>query len=221
MPTAELDRLAAHPVVSRLIRSLAERPGREVAIQGKMRAAAILLALRARADGEPELLMIKRADAERDPWSGHIACPGGRREPTDADLADTAVRETIEETGVDVVRDGRLLGHLDDLSPVSPHLPPLVIRPFVALVRADVVIVPSEEVAAAFWVPLAEFRTDSAWGMDVVHVRGVDRRVSVFRHGSYTVWGLTERVLRQFLQYAGEARQDESFDDDPYPPSAG
>ena len=221
MPTAELDRLAAHPVVSRLIRSLAERPGREVDIQGKTRAAAILLALRARADGEPELLMIKRADAERDPWSGHIACPGGRREPTDADLADTAVRETIEETGVDVVRDGRLLGHLDDLSPVSPHLPPLVIRPFVALVRADVVIVPSEEVAAAFWVPLAEFRTDSAWGMDVVHVRGVDRRVSVFRHGSYTVWGLTERVLRQFLQYAGEARRDESFDDDPYPPSVG
>ena len=219
--TVELDRLAAHPVVSRLIRSLAERPGREVALQGKTRAAAILLALRARADGEPELLMIKRADAERDPWSGHIACPGGRREPADADLAHTAVRETIEETGVDVVRDGRLLGHLDDLSPVSPHLPPLVIRPFVALVRADVVIVPSEEVAAAFWVPLAAFRTDSAWGMDVVHVRGVDRRVSVFRHGTYTVWGLTERVLRQFLQYAGEARHDESLDDDPYPPTDG
>jgi hypothetical protein len=48
----------------------------------------------------------------------------------------------------------------------------------------------------------------------------VDRRVSVFRHGGYTVWGLTERVLRQFLQYAGEARQDESVDDDPYPPPA-
>ena len=220
IPTAELDRLAAHPVVSRLIRSLAERPGRTVAIGEGMRSAAILLALRARPDGEPELLMIKRADAERDPWSGHIACPGGRREASDADLAATAVRETLEETGVDVARDGRLIGSLDDLSPVSPHLPPLVIRPFVALVRADVVILPSDEVAAAFWVPLAALRSEAAWGIDVVHVRGVDRRVSVFRHGSYTVWGLTERVLRQFLQYAGEGRQDESFDDEPYPPAA-
>jgi len=220
IPTEELDRLAAHPVVTRLSHALAARPGRAIAVQAGMRGAAILLALRARSDGEPELLMIKRADAERDPWSGHIACPGGRREPVDTDLSATAVRETLEETGVDVLRDGRLIGHLDDLSPVSPHLPPLVIRPFVALVRADVVIVPSEEVAAAFWVPLAAFRTDSAWGIDVVHVRGVDRRVSVFRHGSYTVWGLTERVLRQFLQYAGEAREDESFDDDPSPSSS-
>jgi 8-oxo-dGTP pyrophosphatase MutT (NUDIX family) len=220
IPTAELDRLAAHPVVARLIRSLSERPGRAAQVDVETRSAAILLAIRASADGEPELLMIKRADAERDPWSGHIACPGGRREPSDADLAATAVRETREETGLDVDRDGRLIGHLDDLSPVSPHLPPLVIRPYVALVRSDVGIVPSEEVAAAFWVPLAEFRTESAWGMDVVHVRGVDRRVSVFRHGGYTVWGLTERVLRQFLQYAGEARQDESVDDDPYPPPA-
>jgi 8-oxo-dGTP pyrophosphatase MutT (NUDIX family) len=218
IPSGELDRLAAHPVVQRLSRSLAERPGRAIPLQGAMRGAAILLALRARADGEPELLMIKRAAQERDPWSGHIACPGGHRELADVDLAATAVRETLEETGVDIAHDGRLLGHLDDLSPVSPHLPPLVIRPFVALVRADVAIVPSEEVAAAFWVPLAEFRSDSAWGIDVVHVRGVDRRVSVFRHGSYTVWGLTERVLRQFLQYAGEARHDESFDDDPFPP---
>jgi hypothetical protein len=46
-----------------------------------MRLAAILLALRARADGEPELLMIKRAEAEGDPWSGHIAVPVGAWSP--------------------------------------------------------------------------------------------------------------------------------------------
>jgi 8-oxo-dGTP pyrophosphatase MutT (NUDIX family) len=214
IPSAELDRLAAHPVVQRLVRSLAERPGREIPLRAGARAAAVLLALRARADGEPELLMIKRADAERDPWSGHIACPGGRAEAYDADLAATAVRETREETGVDVARDGRVLGHLDDLSPISPHLPTLVIRPYVALVRSDVRIVASEEVAAAFWVPLAALRTPTAWGTDVVLTRGVERKVSVFRHGSYTVWGLTERVLRQFLDYAGEAPAGVSFDDD-------
>ncbi|MDB4881928.1 MAG: hypothetical protein JWL95_694 [Gemmatimonadetes bacterium] len=199
----ELDRLAAHPVVVRMMRSLAERPGRTVELEGEHRRAAILLALRARADGEPELLMIKRAEAEGDPWSGHIACPGGRMEPGDRDLAVTAVRETLEETGVDIARDGRLLGHLDDLSPRTAYLPPIVIRPYLALVRADVEIVPSAEVAEAFWVPISALRTVSAWGTGTVSVRGRDAQVSVFRHGEYTVWGLTERVLRQLLVYMG------------------
>ena len=212
--TAELDRLAAHPSIVRLLRSLVERPGRAADVSGEVRRAAILLALRMQADGEPEVLMIKRADAEGDPWSGHIACPGGRMEPGDRDLAVTAVRETWEETGVDVARDGRLLGHLDDLSPRSPTLAPIVIRPYVALVRSDVAIVPSHEVATAFWVPLSALREQTAWGTGVVHVRGTARTVSVFQHGEYTVWGLTERVLRQFLHYVGEPPKGESFDDD-------
>ena len=212
--TAELDRLAAHPSIVRLLRSLVERPGRAADVSGEVRRAAILLALRMQADGEPEVLMIKRADAEGDPWSGHIACPGGRMEPGDRDLAVTAVRETWEETGVDVARDGRLLGHLDDLSPRSPTLAPIVIRPYVALVRSDVAIVPSHEVATAFWVPLSALREQTAWGTGVVHVRGTARTVSVFQHGEYTVWGLTERVLRQFLHYVGEPPEGESFDDD-------
>jgi 8-oxo-dGTP pyrophosphatase MutT (NUDIX family) len=212
--TEELDRLAAHPVVVRILRSLAERPGRTVKIEGEHRRAAILLALRARVDGEPELLMIKRAEAEGDPWSGHIACPGGRMEPGDRDLAVTAVRETWEETGVDIARDGRLLGHLDELSPRTPYLPPIVIRPYLALVRADVEIVPSAEVAEAFWVPIAALRRTDAWGVGMVPVRGGEVRVSIFQHGAYTVWGLTERVLRQFLTYAGEPPAGEP--DDPW-----
>ena len=203
--TQELDRLERDPHVARLIRSLADHPPIVARPEPPMRLAAIMLALRARADGEPELLMIKRADAEGDPWSGHIACPGGRMEPGDGDLAVTAMRETLEETGVDVVRDGRLLGHLDDLSPRTPTLPPLVIRPYVGLVRAGVEIVPSREVAAAFWVPVSALRERSAWRIGSVSVGGSQREVAVFQHGEYTVWGLTERVLRQFLAYIGES----------------
>jgi len=204
LPTAELDRLQAHPRIVRLLRSLAEHPPVVVEAEESVRRAAILLVLRARADGEPELLMIKRAEAEGDPWSGHIACPGGRMEPGDHDLAVTAVRETWEETGVDVARHGRLLGHLDDLYPRSPTLPPIVIRPYVALVRADVAIVPSHEVAAAFWVPLSALAERGAWTIGTVMVRGIARRVQVFQHGEYTVWGLTERALRQLLTFIGE-----------------
>jgi 8-oxo-dGTP pyrophosphatase MutT (NUDIX family) len=192
------------------MRSLAEHLPVEAEADDLVRRAAILLALRARADGEPELLMIKRAEAEGDPWSGHIACPGGRMEPGDRDLAVTAVRETFEETGVDVARDGRLLGHLDDLYPRTPSLPPIVIRPYVALVRTDVQIVPSEEVAAAFWVPLAALAGRDAWRTGTVTARGVEQRVRVFQHGEYTVWGLTERALRQLLTYTGDPPLDDA-----------
>ena len=210
--SAEIDRLAAHPSVVRLLRSFGERPGRVVEAHGDVRRAAILLALRSRDDGEPEVLLIKRAEAEGDPWSGHIALPGGRMEPGDSDLSVTAVRETREETGVDVERDGRMLGSLDDLMPRSPTLAPIVIRPYVALVRADVTISPSHEVAAAFWVPLSVLRAPAAWGTGIVQVRGGERRVSIFQHGEYTVWGLTERVLRQFLCYVGDPVGGETMD---------
>lgn len=206
---ADLARLEQHPLVRRLARALSARPGRTVAVEPGMRRAAILLALRARADDDLELLLIKRSDFEGDPWSGHIACPGGRMEPEDRDLSMTAVRETLEETGVDVAADGRVLGYLDELSPRNAHLPPLVIRPYVALVRADVRVTPSREVADAFWVSLAALRSSDAWGRGQVIMRGADRTVDVFRHGDYTVWGLTERVLRQFLDYLGEPDERE------------
>ena len=194
-----LDAVVAHPDIVRLIAALERRPGREARAQPPIRRAAIALILRLGALGEPELLMIKRAELERDPWSGHIACPGGRMEPGDQDLAQTAIRETWEETGVDLAREGRMLGTLDDISPRTPVLPPIVIRPFVAIVPSSVEIVQSDEVAAAFWVPLAALRERAAWGLGIVQVRGVPREESTFTHGEYTVWGLTERVLRQLL----------------------
>jgi 8-oxo-dGTP pyrophosphatase MutT (NUDIX family) len=198
-----IDALLELPDVRRLRAALAHRPG--VAIEASdesRRLAAIALVLKPGAVGDPELLMIKRAEAEGDPWSGHVACPGGRMEPGDHDLEQTAIRETWEETGVDLARDGRVLGALDDISPRTPVLPPIIVRPFIAVVKPEVEIVQSSEVAEAFWVPLPALRERAAWGTAFVTVRGYgEREVSVFRHGEYTVWGLTERVLRQFLSY--------------------
>jgi 8-oxo-dGTP pyrophosphatase MutT (NUDIX family) len=194
-----LDRLLAHPDLVRLAQALEQSPVRTIEAEPAMRWAAIALVLRLGEVGEPELLMIKRADADGDPWSGHIACPGGRAEPGDRDLAQTATRETWEETGIDLERVGRLLGTLDDLSPRTPSLPPIVIRPFVAAVPSTVEVVQSPEVAVAFWVPLSAMRRQTAWGTGVVRVRGLDREVNAFMHGEHMVWGLTERVLRQLL----------------------
>jgi hypothetical protein len=73
-------------------------------------------------------------------------------------------------------------------------------------VRGDVEVVGSREVAAAFWVPLAALLEPGRWAPRAVQVRGLgEREVSTFQHGAYTVWGLTERVLRQLLErVAGE-----------------
>jgi len=202
-----IDDLLELPDVRRLRAGLTVRPGIRIdASDGSRRLAAIALVLRPGSgplgEIEPELLMIKRAEAEGDPWSGHVACPGGRMDPGDHDLERTAIRETWEETGVDLARDGLVLGALDDISPRSPTLPPIIVRPFIAVVKPEIEIVQSSEVAEAFWVPLTALRERAAWGTAMVAVRGYgQRQVMAFRHGEYTVWGLTERVLRQFLEY--------------------
>jgi 8-oxo-dGTP pyrophosphatase MutT (NUDIX family) len=205
MTVTSIEALLNLPDVRRLRAALAARPGVPINAEDESRRlAAIALVLRPGMgpDADPELLMIKRAEAEGDPWSGHVACPGGRMEPGDHDLEQTAIRETWEETGVDLARDGQVLGALDDISPRTPTLPPIIVRPYVAVVKPELDIVQSSEVAEAFWVPLAALRERAAWGTAMVTVRGYgERQVTAFRHGAYTVWGLTERVLRQFLEY--------------------
>jgi 8-oxo-dGTP pyrophosphatase MutT (NUDIX family) len=196
---ASLDELLAHADIARLARALAQTPGRTVADEPNRRWAAIALTFRLGDADTPELLMIKRADHEGDPWSGHVAVPGGRMDPDDVDLAATAIRETREETGVDLSRDGRILGTLDDVAPRTPYLPPISIRPFVVAARRELVVTASVEVASAFWVPLPAIRDERAWALKSVLIRGSPSQERTFSWGGHVVWGLTERVLRQLV----------------------
>lgn len=183
--------------VSRLARRLASRVPIDASPVAESRLAAVSAVLRV-LDGEPELLFIKRAELERDPWSGHMAFPGGRLEPGDASLEVTAVRETQEELALDLTQ-GRMLGRLDDLAPRNRSLPPIIIRPFVAIVEPAVTFTPSEEVAATFWVPLAQLRQESSKAEHVVDINGDRATFPAFRVEQHIVWGLTERIVRQLL----------------------
>jgi tetratricopeptide (TPR) repeat protein len=114
---------------------------------------------------------------------------------------DDAVRETLEETAIDLSRSGRLLGTLDEIHPRTPTLPPIIVRPYVAVLTEPVHIVPSPEVAAAFWVPVSCLLDPLSSGEDMIHVRGEPRQVTCFRYAEHLIWGMTERILRQFVGY--------------------
>jgi 8-oxo-dGTP pyrophosphatase MutT (NUDIX family) len=195
--------LVDHPTLRRLRDVLAERPGALAPDDGSPRRAAVAIVLRHTPHADVELLLIKRSDREDDPWSGHVALPGGRHDPTDATLKDTAIRETREETGIDLARDGVVLGVLDELRPRSAMLPAIIVTPFVAIVRPDVTIETSDEVAAAFWVTLASLVDPSVAVESEVTARGTTWRVPSYALGGHIVWGMTERILNNLVALLG------------------
>ena len=164
-----------------------------------MRKAAVALIFRLGENDVPELLFIKRAEYEGDPWSGQIAFPGGRAEERDGSLAETAMRETREETGIDLAREGMIVGRLDDLRPRAVRLPAIIVRPFVALLDRREPLVLSSEVALSFWLPLAELARGDSWQEGTVRAGGVQINARVFKHDEHVVWGMTERILTQLL----------------------
>jgi len=191
--------LVDHPTLTRLRDALAERPGALAPDDGAPRRAAVAIVLRHAPEHDVELLLIKRSDREDDPWSGHIALPGGRQDPTDATLQDTAVRETREETGIDLAHGGVVLGTLDELRPRSAVLPSIIVTPFVAIVRPDVTIETSDEVASAFWVTLASLVDPTVAVESEVTARGTTWRVPSYSLGGHIVWGMTERILNNLV----------------------
>lgn len=165
--------------------------------------AGVLLVLRPRDD--LELLIIERAEIEGDPWSGHMALPGGRRDDGDVDLLDTALREASEETGVLVPRDA-VLGSLDEVRPRTKRLGPLVIAPFVGVVPADTNAAPNPgEVEQALWVPLATLSGTDAVSEVQIEFPGGPRAFPSFTVDGHVIWGLTHRILTQFLDLARAA----------------
>jgi 8-oxo-dGTP pyrophosphatase MutT (NUDIX family) len=152
-----------------------------------------------------EVLLIKRAHREGDPWSGHMAFPGGRRDPTDPSLLHAAVRETAEETGLDLDALGVHLGRLEVVRPASPQLPRMSITPHVFGVPADTTAAPaSREVDAVHWVPLDLLRHAGTRGEIVIPLPGGAQSFPGLRVAGDIVWGLTYRILEDFLRRAPE-----------------
>jgi 8-oxo-dGTP pyrophosphatase MutT (NUDIX family) len=194
-----LTAILSHPALARLRSALSSRRPVEATEEAGVRRAAVALIFRAGQDGSPELLFIKRAEYPGDPWSGQIAFPGGREESGDTSLQQTAIRETREETGIDLAGEGMVIGVLDDLRPRTVRLPAVVVRPYVAVLDRNQPLELSAEVALAFWIPFGDLAHEESWRQDTVFARGVQINARVFRHEDHVIWGMTERILAQLL----------------------
>jgi 8-oxo-dGTP pyrophosphatase MutT (NUDIX family) len=164
------------------------------------RRAAVMLVLREADD--VAVLFVQRAEVERDPWSGHMALPGGRADPEDHDLVHTALRELREETALTIPRNG-VLGRLDDVHPVSRQLPSIAVTPFVAWLEAGAHVEPNPEIQDHVWIPLIALCDPDHRSELQVRVKGGERVYPAIEYQGYTIWGLTLRIIHGFLAVIG------------------
>ncbi len=196
--TAHIHATPIPPDLDRIRRAFAGTPVPDGRPPGKHAAVAIVLA------GEAtglHMCLIRRAVDERDNWSGHMALPGGRVDPEDANPRAAAIRETLEEVGLRL-DTAPYLGALPT-QPVSSrgrHIG-MSLWPFVFHIGETLETpVPNHEVAAVYWVPLAHMIDPK----NAAH-RPTPRDGTVLQHpavlyrGEY-IWGLTYRTLTVFFE---------------------
>ena len=148
--------------------------------------------------------MMKRAERAGDPWSGHIALPGGNYQAEDHNLLTTAIRETSEELGIGLARD-QLLGNLTPLSPHAAGPSPVEVTPFVFRTAIAPEPICGPEALVAFWLPLELARSGS---LDATYCYPVSAGAPLtfpsWNYGGHAIWGLTLRILSDLLAVANQ-----------------
>ncbi|WP_462137594.1 NUDIX hydrolase [Candidatus Mycalebacterium sp.] len=179
-------------------KNLARRPLRKLSLANGMARAAVMAIVR-RATGGAEVCFIKRSRRPLDRFSGHIAFPGGAREKNDPDILATAIRETREETGMDIENYGKILGRLDDETPrplgdADKNRREYLVSVFVCALFSDLEVpdpetwISDDEVEEIFWIPVSELR------------RGENPEKPEFFHRKRRIWGMTGRIVDKLLE---------------------
>lgn len=167
------------------------------------RQAAVAVILRPGTSGTgdgTDILFIKRAEKPGDPWSGHMAFPGGHREKTDPDLRAAAMRETREEIGLDL-GSADYLGCLDQQRAMPRGRPlNMLIAPHVFSLTGDPAFTPNYEVDEVVWTRLAPLVSGERHDWETRPLAGQPTIFNGYRlEGGHFVWGLTYRMLKSFF----------------------
>jgi len=131
-----------------------------------------------------DIILEKRAFDRKDPWSAQYSLPGGKYEPSDLTLKTTAIRETKEETGIDLEGE-EYFGFFGPFTPLNR--PGMEIYPHVFLLSHKPEIITSEEIDNAYLVSIRRFNS----------------RDKEFVFDGIRVWGVTARILNRFCEMIG------------------
>ena len=138
-----------------------------------------------------KVLFVKRVKNPTDPWSGQMAFPGGKRDAKDQSQTETVVRETLEETNINLLDRCRFLGVMETLR--STQRPEMKVLPFVVLLQHEPLIKMSEELEEFVWISLEE----------LVQHKGTVKfsfgESPAYLVGDSVIWGLTYRILEKFV----------------------
>lgn len=164
-----------------------------------LKRAAVAMILREVA-GKAEILMIKRAEHPGDPWSGHMAFPGGRMERSDRHGLDVARRETAEEIGLQLREQEPCIGRLSEImTHFQLRRRAMVVSPFVFRLDREVEFTPNYEVSEVVWVPLS-FLMDPNNRERMVWLRGkVEIPLPCYMYQGRRIWGLSLMMLGELL----------------------
>lgn len=168
-------------------------PGNRPAAAEPLTPAAVLLPLTMRR--EPHVLLTQRTDT-LSRHAGQVAFPGGRADPKDITLVETALRETQEETGIEPAFV-TVAGFLDAYETGTGY----AILPVVGLLSEGFALSPHEhEVAEIFEVPLSFLLDPANRKIDSREYRGVTRSFYAFTYEGHYIWGATAAMLTNFAQ---------------------
>ena len=170
----------------------------------KLVRAAVMIILK---EGDPgySILFIKRTENEGDVFSGHMAFPGGKMRIADRDTRDTAIRETVEETGIDIDKSGTVIGELDDCHPNNPKANHYVVTPYLSFLEEDIELTLDDaEVADAVWIPIHHLNDPRNQEVRILGRKGRVSEDFMFYYRDYVIWGMTGRILYQFLSLFGK-----------------
>lgn len=151
--------------------------------------------------GAPTVLLTERT-AHLNDHAGQVSFPGGSAEPVDADIVDTALRETEEEIGLSRSRV-EVIGRLPDYVTITGFN----VAPIVALVHPPFSLTPDPfEVADAFEVPLAFLLDPANHERREIVIDDHIRHFTAMPYGTHFIWGATAAMLRNlYLMIAAQA----------------
>ncbi len=144
-------------------------------------------------NGEPHFLLTKRTH-EVETHKGQISFPGGMKEGNES-LQQTALRETHEEVGIES-GSIEILGQFHDYLSITEFR----VVPFAGYLRGPFEPKPqAREVAEVLYVPFGIFRDPALMRIEHRTIRGRVHEVYFYQFGEHEIWGLTARIIKDFL----------------------